>query len=186
MMQLISKLIGKIDYLKRNIVVFYWQHEFSTSTIFHDSLYAYIEITSIDDVYFSSFFGEQKEMYRQWLRENNVCCVIEHDANTIAYGWVNTNDNHYLGELDLIMNLGQRVEVLYDFYTDINYRGQGLYPYLLQKMCLRNKKSKLIYAFADNKSSVKGIYKANFKYIGNLRGIYKNRYKDFINKICKE
>lgn len=186
MIQLIQKIVGKIDYLKRAIVIFYWEEDCAINRNLDSKLYTYKEIASIDDLSILYLTNEQKLMYQQRFFNSNRCCVIENKDVVVAYGWVNTNSKHYLGELDLMMNLGDRIEVLYDFYTDLAYRGQGLYPYLLQKICLRNDKAKLIYAFADNISSVKGIEKANFRYLGNLRGINKNKYKGLIKKICKK
>jgi len=186
MINLIKKIVGKIAYLKRKIAVFYWRKDFSVNEGPDHKLLFYKEIESINNLSLSHLTEEQKEMYQQRFFNNNLCCVIENEGVVAAYGWVNTNNHHYLGELDLMMNVGNGIEVLYDFYTDVDYRGQGLYPYLLKKICLRNNKSKLIYAFAENNSSIKGIKKANFRYLGNLRGINKIKYKYLIKKICKE
>lgn len=186
MMNLIKKIIGKISYLKRKIAVFYWIKDFSINEVFDYKAFNYREIDSINNLSSSHLTEEQKEMYQQRFLDSNLCCVIENNGIIVAYGWVNTNDKHYLGELDLMMQLGNKIEVVYDFHTNEHFRGQGLYPHLLQNICLRNNKAKLIYAFAENLSSIKGIKKAKFRYLGDLRGINKNNYQNMIKEICKE
>lgn len=60
---------------------------------------------------------------------------------------------------------------IYSCYTDTTYRGCGIYPHVLSKICkflrsyIKNTKSKvLINANKKNLSSIRGITKAGFKY----------------------
>jgi ribonucleotide monophosphatase NagD (HAD superfamily) len=79
--------------------------------------------------------------------------------------------------------LKEDTEILYNFVTNENFRGQGLYPYLLQNICNRNNKNKIIYILSNNTSSRKGILKANFKLLGLIRGINKGISQRLISSI---
>ena len=50
----------------------------------------------------------------------------------------------------------------------------------LKKMVLRNNKSKLIYTFSHNTSSIRGLEKAGFKILGSIKGYNKNKYLSLI------
>ena len=128
-------------------------------------------------------FDSDSEDYKNRFSQNHVLCLWKEQEKVVSYGWLNPNPTHYLGELALEMDLKSITEVLYDFNTESAYRGRGLYPALLQKMCLRNKKSKLIYAFSDNKSSIRGIEKAGFEFLGYIKGYNKNKYRSLLSKL---
>lgn len=175
-MGLLSKIFGKIDYLKRTIAVFYWYPSSKAETI---EPYKYREAKDESSFLRTNYDSNSEECLKR-IQEGHILCYWEDKEKVISYGWVNPTGKHLLGELNLDMDL-HNTDILYDFHTSQEYRGRGLYPLLLRKICARNEKAKLIYAFPDNHSSIKGIKKAGFKFAGNLRGFNKNKYHKLIN-----
>lgn len=186
MIKFVLKVYGKIGYLKRKISLYYYNHSLKDTANINNVSYAYREINNLSGM-LELKIKYNLEDYTNRLLNNNIFCFWEEQAGVpISYGWINPTGKHNLGELDLIMNLGDKIDVLYDFYTFEPFRGKGLYPALLQKICQRNTKAKLIYAFSNNLNSIRGIEKANFKLLVNLYGFSKNRYSKFISKIWSE
>jgi hypothetical protein len=183
-MGLISKLKGKKDYLLREITLFGCHPKNINS---HSPIedYNYQEVRHIEDLSILKLDFDSED-FKNRLSQKHVFCCWKDQNKVIAYGWLNPNSQHYLGELALEMDLKSKIEVLYDFYTDNAYRGKGLYPTLLQNMCLRNNKSKLIYAFSYNKSSIRGIEKAGFHLLGKIKGYNKNKYVSLIKDLWEE
>lgn len=177
-MGLLAKVKGKIDYLFREIVLYIYRPEKIVSQSLKEEFY-YHQITEIESLKEFSFEYSIEE-YQNRFSQNNIMCYYSDQKKVIAYGWINPNATHYLGELALEMDLKSKFEVLYDFHTNSEYRGKGLYPFLLKKMVLRNNKSKLIYTFSHNTSSIRGIEKAGFKILGSIKGYNKNKYLSLI------
>ncbi len=183
-MSLLSKVKGKIDYLKREFVLFgYLPADIDLDEI--DQHFTYREITT-GEILKDLRFDYDAILYEHRFRQSNVFCCFEDQGNVVAYGWINPNKRHYLGELDLEMKWKKEIAVLYDFFTAEAHRGQGLYPSLLQKMCLRNRTPKLIYAFGTNVSSIRGIEKAGFHRLGKLRGFNKRSYERLVQVLWKK
>lgn len=178
-MSFIAKILGKIDYLRREIVLFKYCEKYTIPEFTEHQEFIYQEINNIKCFSNLVLNFDAVDYQDRFLRNHIICCYV-YENHVITYGWINVNSTHYLGELDLEMDLNERYEVLYDFHTNIDYRGKGLYPKLLVQMCLRNSKNKLIYSFAQNKNSIRGIEKAGFKYLGKLRGFSKNKYQSLI------
>lgn len=87
-----------------------------------------------------------------------------------AYGWVATR-RATIGELNLDFRLPPLHRYLWDFATLPAYRGQGIYPHLLQEILMRE--VGLGYYFwiiraPENLASGSGIRKAGFKAVGRL------------------
>jgi len=179
---IISKLTGKIDYLKRAIALYYWHPK--NGVINSIGGITFREIRYVDDLNLINYKYEKSD-YENRLLSGHLLFFLEEDSQALTYGWLNPSEEHILGELALKMELGYEVETLYDFHTFERYRGRGLYPFLLQKICSRNSKAKLIYAFPDNISSIKGIEKANFKLLGIIYGFNKYRYAKLIRNYEK-
>ncbi len=184
MSSLISKIFGKIAYLKRTISLYYY----NSTSIPNNELaknYNFRELDQLGELRAYAFDFDEED-YKNRFANGHIFCVLEFENNLASYGWINPNEMHKIGELDLVMDLGTNVDSLYDFYTFERFRGQGLYPFLLQKIAARNKKAKLIYVFPNNISSVKGIRKAGFKFLGNLKGYNKESYTSLLKKIWEE
>ena len=159
--------------------MFYWKGDAATKPA--EIPYHYNEIMDSKSLEGFVLEFDTSEYFSRFAHQHILCAITDGDR-IISSGWVNPNGAHYLGELDLNMTLGKELDVLYDFNTLESYRGQGLYPSLLQLICNRNAKIKLIYAFPKNLASVKGIKKAGFTFIGNLYGYNKEQYLSLISK----
>ena len=87
-----------------------------------------------------------------------------------AFGWM-ARGKALIGELahELILPVGNRY--LWNFRTAEAFRGLGIYPALLQYIIQQERKKAsrfwIIHA-PENKSSLKGIKKAGFHYVGTL------------------
>lgn len=180
-MGILSKIKGKINYLLRE-VTFYGYFPKNNLNLISQEEFIYQEISQLTDIKDFSFENNFED-YKNRFNQKHVFCIWKNQEKVIAYGWLNPNSTHYLGELALDMDMKSKIEVLYDFYTYKEYRGKGLYPALLQKMCLRNNKSKLIYVFSSNKSSIRGIEKAGFEFLGNIKGYNKMKYQSLLKKL---
>lgn len=183
-MGLLSKFKGKMDYLLRQIVLYGCQLENMDNRLLQEK-FIYQEVEQIKQLN-NLKFDYDVEDYRNRFQQNHILCFWKDGDRVISYGWLNPNEKHFLGELSLDINLENKVEVLYDFFTKEAYRGEGLYPSLLQKMSLRNSKPKLIYAFSHNFSSIKGIEKAGFVFLGKIRGYNKKNYHSLIRRLWQK
>lgn len=183
MIALLQKIKGKIDYLTRKLTLFVWDgFSLDPSAIDIETDFQYCEYSNITSLASMNFKYDTLVLEERFL-QHHILCVLQDSRGVVAsYGWYNHSGSHYLGELDLTMNLPQEFSVLYDFHTYERYRGKGLYPYLLHKICSRDTTKKIIYAFPDNQSSCKGILKANFKVVGTLSGMNKQMYSKMITR----
>jgi hypothetical protein len=182
-MQLIKKVLGKISYWKRTVVFFVWKPDYKIANSNSLSDLFFSEIQSISDFPLGFVSDQVEQEYLVRLSKQHFCCVLTHYNQIVTYGWINPLGRHYIGELNVWVDLKEDTEMLYDFATNENYRGQGLYPYLLQKICTRNAKNKLIYILSNNNSSRKGILKANFRMFGVVKGINKSKVQRLLSKI---
>jgi hypothetical protein len=179
-----KKIEGKIAYWKRTIALYYYNSA-AIENFELASLYSFKEINHTSQLEEYKFDFDKLDYENRFL-ENHIICVLEFEGNLACYGWINPIGKQSIGELNLAMDLGSNIDSLYDFFTFDQFRGKGLYPYLLQKIVSRNNKAKLIYVFPSNISSVKGIKKAGFKLLGNLKGYNKEKYALLIKKIWAE
>jgi len=182
MFGLIHKIKGKFAYLNRKMALYKWMQQNDSDNITINEPCDYLElhkISDIDKMGFSFDFSEYKDRFS---KGHVFCGLTDTNGCLMAYGWLNGSVEHYLGELNLNMIITKNSSMLYDFKTFEAFRGKGLYPYLLHRICARDDKSKLIYAFPENKQSSKGILKANFKFLGTISGFTKNKYTKMIKQ----
>ncbi|HUM69353.1 MAG TPA: hypothetical protein PLK31_10955, partial [Chloroflexota bacterium] len=88
----------------------------------------------------------------------------------VAYGWVATR-RAAIGELGLDFRLPPLHRYLWDFATLPAYRGQGIYPHLLQGILLQELGVAhyfWIIRAPENGASGAGIHKAGFTAVGHL------------------
>ncbi|MBN8853187.1 MAG: hypothetical protein BGO55_13375 [Sphingobacteriales bacterium 50-39] len=87
-----------------------------------------------------------------------------------AFGWM-ARGKARIGELNHELILPLRNRYLWNFRTAPAYRGQGIYPALLQYIVHHEREKGdqfwIIHA-PENKSSLKGIVKAGFRNVGKL------------------
>jgi GNAT superfamily N-acetyltransferase len=85
----------------------------------------------------------------------------------VAYGWVTARDLS-IGELGLDIALQPGCRYLWDFFTTPSWRGNGIYPRLLQAIIAHDEKAERFWVGHDlgNVASAHGIAKAGFCEVG--------------------
>jgi GNAT superfamily N-acetyltransferase len=88
-------------------------------------------------------------------------------GESIAYGWVTTSDLS-IGELGLDVALQPGCRYLWDFFTTPSWRGNGIYPRLLQAIIAHDEDAERFWVGHDleNVASAHGIAKAGFCEVG--------------------
>jgi len=106
----------------------------------------------------------------QRLSNNHLAFVAYINNQAAAFGWM-ARSNARIGELNHEFMLPQKNRYLWNFRTLAEYRGFGIYPALLQHIMQHEgdhvNRFWIIHA-PENKSSLKGITKAGFEYVGKL------------------
>jgi GNAT superfamily N-acetyltransferase len=104
------------------------------------------------------------------LANSNTAFIAFYRGQPAAFGWM-ASGRCRIGELahEFMLPAGNRY--LWNFRTMAAFRGRGIYPLLLQ-FILQYERSRanrfwIIHA-PENKSSLKGIGKAGFRYLGKL------------------
>ena len=106
----------------------------------------------------------------QRLANDHVAFVAYLNDEPTAFGWM-ARGKAKIGELnhEMVMPVGNRY--LWNFRTMEAYRGLGIYPtllrYIIQHEGDKANRFWIIHA-PENKSSMKGIQKAGFQYVGKL------------------
>ena len=122
-----------------------------------------------DDFELLSRLGEiSVEEARKRLANDNLAFVAFWKDEPAAFGWM-AMGRAKIGELNHDFILPERHRYLWNFRTLMEYRGLGIYPRLLQYIiCRESSKAErfwIIHA-PENSSSLKGIVKAGFTYVG--------------------
>jgi len=110
------------------------------------------------------------EDVRKRLANDHLAFVAYMHNQPAAFGWM-ARGKAFIGELNHSIILPLRHRYLWNFRTLSEYRGLGIYPALLQYIIhYEGNKAKqfwIIHA-PENQSSLKGIVKAGFQYVGKL------------------
>lgn len=105
-----------------------------------------------------------------WRADGHRCYVVRLGAETAGYGWSATS-HAAIGELGLAFALEPGNRYLWGFVTLLAWRGQGVYPSLLQAI-LRQEGAEAarfwIGHAPDNDASAHGILRAGFQRVGEL------------------
>ena len=125
---------------------------------------------STDAELLSALCGSTEEDVRKRLANDHLAFVAYIHNQPAAFGWM-ARRKAKIGELnhEFVLPAGNRY--LWNFRTMAAYRGLGIYPYLLQYMIQYegNKANRFWVIHApENKSSLRGILKAGFQYVGTL------------------
>ena len=104
------------------------------------------------------------------LANDNLAFVAFFNGQPAAFGWM-ARGRARIGELAHDFVLPIRNRYLWNFRTMAEFRGRGIYPVLLQYILqfegAKTERFWIIHA-PENKSSLKGILKAGFRYLGKL------------------
>ncbi|GAB4430119.1 MAG: hypothetical protein OHK0015_14830 [Chloroflexi bacterium OHK40] len=104
----------------------------------------------------------------QRFDQGHRCYVARVGSSSVAYGWVAEAEAE-IGELQLAFTLPTGTRYLWDFATLPEWRGQGLYPRLLQAIMTAERASRFWIAHApENSPSAQGIQRAGFRPVGRL------------------
>jgi ribosomal protein S18 acetylase RimI-like enzyme len=107
----------------------------------------------------------------------------------LSYCWV-TQEPVEIGEIRCVMNPRGDEVYLYDAFTFAEYRGQNLYPALLQQILdfgrQQGLRRALIFVLSDNRASVRGVQKAGFREFQrvtyrNILGFARYAYRPQLN-----
>ncbi len=130
-----------------------------------------LRIEASTDMMLLSIIGNTTmEEVTKRLANDNKAFVAYINDQPASFGWL-ARDKAKIGELNHEFILPQGNRYLWNFRTLEAYRGQGIYPALLQHI-LQNGDPEanrfwIIHA-PENKASLKGIQKAGFEYVGKL------------------
>jgi GNAT superfamily N-acetyltransferase len=98
-------------------------------------------------------------------------------GKAVAYGWVATRRAE-IGEMDLSFVIPQCDRYLWDFGTVPAWRGQGIYPRLLQSIVARESEKAQrfwIISAPENAASALGIQRAGFRPVAELSFLKSSR-----------
>jgi GNAT superfamily N-acetyltransferase len=123
------------------------------------------------DITLLSILGNIKvEDVTKRLANDNLAFVAYLNDLPAAFGWM-AKDKAKIGELNHEFILPQGNRYLWNFRTLEEYRGLGIYPALLQYILQNGDNDAnrfwIIHA-PENNTSLKGIQKAGFEYVGKL------------------
>lgn len=125
---------------------------------------------STDVLLLSIISHASKEEMTKRIANDNKAFVAWVNNIPAAFGWM-ARDQAVIGELNHGFILPEGNRYLWNFRTLEPFRGQGIYPALLQYILKEGDKKAsrfwIIHA-PENKASLKGIRKAGFEYVGKL------------------
>lgn len=132
---------------------------------------AALTILESTDVALLSLLGNTPvEEVTKRLANDHLAFVAYIQNKPAAFGWM-ARGKAIIGELNHSLILPMQHRYLWNFRTLADYRGLGIYPALLQHIVryegYRAKQFWIIHA-PENTSSLKGITKAGFHYVGKL------------------
>ena len=151
-------------------MVFVW-HDFNKKYIYSDN--ARFEV-------FSKTFNKNKlaqvlgndisEKAKSRIENGEVLVCLFLDKTLAGYGWGGYQSSLYFSYVANGIDLKKEIFYIYDCFTYPKFRGKGVYPIVLAKLCEVSDRSEVYVACQSvNESSIKGILKAGFE-----------RYKDFV------
>jgi len=105
-------------------------------------------------------------LFHTRLERGEQFWTAQHNAKIVAYCWA-TREPVEIGEVHRIISPRSDETYLYDAFTFAAYRGQNLYPALLQRMLEHSRQEgfrrALIFVLSDNTASIRGVQKAGFR-----------------------
>lgn len=172
----IAKRLRNWVSMKRELRIYRCERDLSLQASYHSE----IQLNSLQDL-MSFEPGERWQTYHGFLRsalhrlENGESAfTISINGKLAASGWMVKNQSKaILSEVDQTMDMPESSASLYDFYTDPEFRGQGLYRKLIShmlKFVFDDEKTKYAYicVLADNTPSRHVIENTGFKHQGSF------------------
>jgi len=115
--------------------------------------------------------------------------TAQQEGKILSYCWA-THEPVEIGEIRCIMRPREDEVYLYDAFTFAEYRGQNLYPALLQQALEASRQQglrrALIFVLSDNMASIRGVQKAGFREFQrvtyrNILGFARYIYRPLLN-----
>lgn len=115
--------------------------------------------------------------------------TVQQGDQILAYCWA-TQEPVEIGEIRCVMSPRPDEVYLYDAFTFPDYRGQNLYPALLQRVLDASRQAglrrALIFVMSDNRASIRGVQKAGFREFQrvtcqNILGFARYAYQPLLN-----
>jgi len=105
------------------------------------------------------------EQFQNRYNHGDICFAAKTGRKHIAYAWVRLHGFMNVLSTKKSYPIAESCFWIFDCRTNENYRGMGIYPWLLSRI-LRFYSSTYKYAYMDtvksNKASIKGILKSGF------------------------
>jgi ribosomal protein S18 acetylase RimI-like enzyme len=106
-----------------------------------------------------------RHLFHARLERGESFWTAQHDERIVAYCWATSNPVE-IGEVHRVISPRGDEIYLYDAFTFPEYRGQNLYPALLQRILEHSRQQglrrALIFVLSDNLASIRGVQKAGF------------------------
>lgn len=103
--------------------------------------------------------------FNKRFNQRDRCFVAKYNDLIVSYAWVREFGFMYMSSIKKSIPIADNSIWIFDCRTSSEYRGNGIYPWLLTEIMnkyIRNKKNCYIDTLKKNTSSVKGILKARF------------------------
>ena len=118
------------------------------------------------------FYGHSKADILQYLAEGQRCYVAKHEGQAISCYWHMTG-GYYDYYLKRRFYFADNEEYLLGFFTLAEFRGQGIFPYLLIASSHERAQNcpdlrAVIFVRVNNKASLRSCYKLGFDIIGRV------------------
>jgi len=118
------------------------------------------------------FYGQSKRQILQFLAERQRCYVAKHDNRVVSCYWRATGE-YYDYSLKRRLYLADNEEYLLGFFTLAEFRGQGIFPYLLESSSAERTRNcanlqAVIFVRVDNQASLRSSHKLGFKIVGRV------------------
>ncbi len=108
---------------------------------------------------------------RNWLLDKKRCFVVRVKENIVHYSWVSAREE-YIPVIDKVIKMDDHEVCIHTCRTLTAYRGKGIFPFVLNSICqsLKNEgiHNVIIYAGAQNYSSIRSFEKCGFKKVGEV------------------
>lgn len=107
-----------------------------------------------------------RHLFPARLARGEYFWTAQHQGKIVAYCWA-THAPVEIGEIRRVVSPRDDEIYFYDAFTFAEYRGQNLYPALLQRILEYSRHAglsrALIFVMSDNAASIRGVQKAGFR-----------------------
>ncbi len=135
------------------------------------------EITEMDDSGLEAlaafhFYGHSKGEILQYLAGGQRCYIAKHKDQVISCYWRITGD-YYDYSLKRRFYLAETEEYLLGFFTLAEFRGKGIFPYVLEVSSYERAQNcpdlrAIIFVRTNNQASLRSVHKLGFNVIGRV------------------